>query len=93
MESAAALWPARNRVFSPRRVFGDFLRVQKVTRLSGRDPTTLKIACRDETRRPSPFRAPGRNRKPAHRYGNRQKKETARALLCAGSCHRGSSTW
>ena len=37
MESAAALWPARNRVFSPRRVFGDFLRVQKVTRLSGRD--------------------------------------------------------
>ena len=49
--------------------------------------------CRDETRRPSPFRAPGRNRKPARRYGNRQKKETARALLCAGSCHRGSSTW
>ena len=50
MESAAALWPARNRVFSPRRVFGDFLRVQKVTRLSGRDPTTLKLVCRCENR-------------------------------------------
>ena len=65
MESAAALWPARNRVFSPRRVFGDFLRVQKVTRLPGRDPAAFALPgprAKPETRPPVREPAEKRNR-------------------------------